>query len=204
MEESHWLENILFLNKNTMRQILLLGFFTFIASIAQGQSSQKNFKNTEKTDVSKTWKLHDESDYSVKYPNSYELDKSGQIGTKFILFSKPTSPQDMFRENVNLMIQDLTAQNVDLDMYVKISEEQIKAMLTESKMIESKRLTDHKNKQFQRLIYIGKQGQLMLKWHQYYWVENKKAYVLTLTCEANQYDKYVSEGENIMKTFTIK
>ena len=145
----------------------------------------------------------DETDYSIQYPDTFDLDKSGQMGMSFILLSKQTSQQDLFRENVNLLIQDLTGQNIDLDKYVEISEGQIKTMITDGDLLESKRLTD-KNKKFQRVIYTGKQGQYDLKWQQFYWVENKKAYVLTLTCEINQYNKYVSVGENIMKTFMIK
>ena len=85
----------------------------------------------------------------------------------------------------------------------KISEGQIKTMITDGNLIKSKRLSD-KKKEFQRVIYTGKQGQFDLKWQQFYWVENEQAYVLTLTCEIDQYDNYVSVGEEIMKTFMIK
>jgi len=188
-----------------MRQLQLLGFFALIiAFVACGQSSQKD-SNTEeiKTETPENWKTLTDSDYSIQYPDTFDLDKSGQMGMSFILLSKQTSQQDLFRENVNLLIQDLTGQNIDLDKYVEISEGQIKTMITDGNLIESKRLTD-KSKKFQRVIYTGKQGQFDLKWQQFYWVENKKAYVLTLTCEMSQYDNYVSVGEEIMKTFMIK
>jgi hypothetical protein len=188
-----------------MRQLHLLGFFAMIvAFVACGQSSQKESKTEEiKIETPENWKVLNESDYSIQYPDTFDLDKSGQMGMSFILLSKQTSQQDLFRENVNLLIQDLTGQNIDLDKYVEISEGQIKTMITDGNLIESKRLTD-KNKEFQRVIYTGKQGQFDLKWQQFFWVVNKKAYVLTLTCEINQYDNYVSVGEEIMKTFMIK
>ncbi len=121
----------------------------------------------------------------------------------FLLLSRQTSPQDLFRENINLIIQDLSGQGMSLDKYVDISENQIETMITEGNLIESKRLSDD-NKAFQRMIYTGKQGQFTLKWQNLFWIEDEKAYVLTLTCEKNQYDKYVSIGESIMKTFMIK
>ena len=187
-----------------MRQLQLLGFFALIVAFAAcGQSSQNESKTEVKTETLENWKSLDVSDYSIQYPDTFDLDKSGQMGTSFILLSKQTSQQDLFRENVNLLIQDLSGQNIDLDKYVEISEGQIKTMITNGNLIESKRLTD-KNKDFQRVIYTGKQGQYDLKWQQFYWVENKKAYVLTLTCEVNQYDKYVPVGEGIMKSFVIK
>lgn len=188
-----------------MRQLQLLGFFALIiAFVACGQSSKKESKTEEViTETPENWKIHTESDYSIQYPDTFDLDKSGQMGTSFILLSKQTSQQDLFRENVNLLIQDLSGQNIDLDKYVEISEGQINTMITDGILIESKRLSN-KNKEFQRVIYTGKQGQFEFKWQQFYWVENKKAYVLTLTCEINQYDNYVSVGEEIMKTFVIK
>lgn len=188
-----------------MRQLQLLGFFALVlAFVACGQSSQKESKKEDiKTETHKNWKTLSESDYSIQYPDTFDLDKSGQMGMSFILLSKQTSQQDLFRENVNLMIQDLSGRNIDLDKYVEISEEQIKTMIMDGNLIGSKRMTD-KNKEYQRLIYTGKQGQYDLKWQQLYWVENNKAYVLTLTCEVKQYNNYVSVGEEIMKTFIIK
>ncbi len=187
-----------------MRQLHLLGFFALIATlVACGQSTPKETKTEVQSEFPENWESLDETAYSIQYPDTFDLDKSGQMGMSFILLSKQTSQQDLFRENVNLLIQDLTGQNIDLDKYVEISEGQIKTMITDGNLIESKRLTD-KNKEFQRVIYTGKQGQLNLKWQQFFWVVNKKAYVLTLTCEINQYDNYVSVGEEIMKTFMIK
>ena len=187
-----------------MRQ--LLGFFALILALTScGQTFQKDIK-TEKYEMSETpekWKSLNEANYSIHYPDTFDLDMSGQMGVSFILFSKVISPQDMFRENVNLLVQDLTGQNIDLDKYVDISEDQIKTMIIEGNLLDSKRLTGSNN-EYHRLVYTGKQGQYDLKWQQFYWVKNKKAYVLTLTCEANQYDNYVSVGEKIMKSFILK
>ncbi len=187
-----------------MKKLHLLGYFALmLAFVACGQSSQKETKTEVNTAIPKNWKSLDESDYSIQYPDTFEIDKSGQMGMSFILLSKQTSQQDLFRENVNLLIQDLRGQNINLDKYVEISESQIKTMITEGNLLESKRLTD-KNKEFQRVIYTGKQGQFEFKWLQFFWVENKKAYILTFTCELNQFENYVSVGEEIMKSFVIK
>lgn len=184
------------INTKNIRQIILFGLTAILISLtACGQITQKNIPND--------WKSLNESDFAIQYPDTFDLDKSGQMGLSFILLSKQTSQQDLFRENVNLLIQNIAGKNIDLNKYVEISENQIKTMITNWNLIESKRLSEN-SKKFQRVIYTGKQGQFDLKWQQYYWVENKKAYVLTLTCEQNQYDNYVSVGEGIMKTFKIK
>ncbi len=152
---------------------------------------------------SKGWRTFETDEFSIQYPNNFELNTSGLIGTKFVLFSEQTSDKDLFRENVNLVSQNISGQNIDLDKFVEISKKQLEIMIPNGKLIESKRISNE-NKEFQRFIFSGTQGQSNLKWLQYFFIKNDKVYVLTLTCEINQYDKYVSVGEDIMKTFVIK
>ena len=51
------------------------------------------------------WKSINDTDFTVEYPENWELNRSGLLGTKFIVFSKLSSSTDKFRENVNLIIQ---------------------------------------------------------------------------------------------------
>jgi hypothetical protein len=147
------------------------------------------------------WLTLNEKEFSVSYPKDWDLDQKGQMGTSFILFSKPSSPQDLFRENVNLLIQNLAGININLDKYVEISEEQIKTMIANSQLIESKRMSGALP--FHKEIYTGDQGILKLKFEQYYWVKDEKAYVLTFTAEVNQFDTFKQTAEAILKSFKL-
>lgn len=147
------------------------------------------------------WLTLNEKEFSVSYPKDWDLDQKGQMGTSFILFSKPSSPQDLFRENVNLLIQNLAGMNINLDKYVEISEEQIKTMIANSQLIESKRMSG--TLPFHKEIYTGDQGILKLKFEQYYWVKDEKAYVLTFTAEVNQFDTFKQTAEAILKSFKL-
>jgi hypothetical protein len=149
------------------------------------------------------WKSLDEIGYGIQYPDNWDVDTSGQMGMSFIIFSRQTSPQDSFRENVNLLIQDLTGLNINIDAFVKISEDQVTTMYKEGKIHESKRIKNQA-KNFHKLVYSGSQGPFVLKTQQYYWVENDKAYILTLTCEAAQFDSYIQTGDKIMNSFVLK
>ncbi len=183
-----------------MKLIKLLGFYALIiAFFACGNTSNK----VRETDIHENWKTLEESNYSIQYPDSFVLDKSGRNGARFVLLSQKTSKMDLFRENVNLLIQNLRGKNIDLDKYVEISEDQISTMLSDGKLVESERLYAN-GKDFHRIVYTTNDFQRPLECLQYYWIENEKAYVLTLTCEVNQYDNYVSVGEEIMKTFRFK
>jgi hypothetical protein len=125
------------------------------------------------------------------------------MGTRFILFSQLTSKNDQFKENVNLIVQDLTGHNIDLNQYVEISENQIKTMITDGNIISSERVKKDE-KEFQRVIYTGKQGIYDLQFEQYYWVENSNAYVLTLTCEITVFTDFKNTGEKILNSFEIR
>ncbi|MEM9982873.1 MAG: hypothetical protein AAF734_10275 [Bacteroidota bacterium] len=182
----------------TLKQITNIGFVFLMAIWACEQPSQAQ----EETLTVEGWETLSKEDYTIQYPDSLEIDQAGQMGVKFILFTSPISPQDQFRENINLVIEDLAGKNVDLDKYVEISESQVKSMITNGKLIDSERMTEEKA--FHKLVYTGKQGLFDLKWQQRYWVQNEKAYILTLTCEESQYDEYRALGEKIMQTFEMK
>ncbi len=183
-----------------MKLLKLIVLLILIVSIAS--CSQMTNKN-EQTDTPDNWKTLDEADYLIQYPDSFELNTSGQMGMSFILLSKKTSPQDEFRENVNLVIQDLAGQNIDLDKYVEISEGQIKSMIINSNVIESKRVKTDKLES-QKIVFTGFQGQFNLKFEQHYWIVKDKAYVLTYTAEVNEFDNYKDVSEKIMNSFRIK
>jgi len=149
------------------------------------------------------WNKLNEKNYSIKYPRDWELNQTGLMSTKFILFSKLTSKNDQFKENVNLIVQDLTGHNIGLNQYVEISENQLKTMLTDSHIILSERLNKN-GKEYQKIIYSGKQGIYDLQFEQYYWILNNNAYVLTLTCERNVFSDFKNVGEKILNSFEIK
>lgn len=149
------------------------------------------------------WKKLTTANYSIDYPANWELSESGSTGTNFMIFSPMESPEDQFRENVNLMIQDLSAYDLDLDSYTELSEQQVGTLFTDAKIIKSKRMKNQSH-DYHMIIYNGGQGGAMYTFLQYYWVINDKAYVLTLTCEKDQYKAYKKMGLKIMNSFTLK
>jgi hypothetical protein len=173
-----------------MKKMAFLVFF-LIHTISFGQIKENN------------WKTINENTYSVQYPDNWELNSEKSMGTSFILFTQQTSTDDKFRENVNLIIQNLEGYNLNLDDYVSISEEQINKMVTNGKIIESKRLFKN-NSEFQKVIFTGDQGIFNLKFIQYYFIKDEKAFVLTFTSEVTQYEKYKLISDKILASFILK
>jgi hypothetical protein len=149
-----------------------------------------------------SWKTINDNTYSIQYPDNWELNTEKSMGTSFILFSQQTASEDKFRENINLIIQNLEGYNLNLDDFVAISEEQISKMVTNGKIIDSKR-SNKNNTEFQKVIFTGKQGLFQLKFVQYYFIKDEKAYVLTFTCEEIQYEKYIFISDQILDSFLL-
>jgi len=147
------------------------------------------------------WKTLSESNYSISYPATWQLDQSKAMGTTFVLFAR-AAEAGKFRENINLLIQDLTGMGLDLDKFVQLSEQQFKTMITNGKLISSKRLKDRG--EYQELVATGTQGVMELKFKQYYWVRDNKAYVLSFTALQTTYDEYAALASKVMNTFNVK
>ena len=176
---------------------LLLSISTFEQTIIQQDSLNKQSKLID------DWKTLNQSNYSIQYPSSWELNESGKMGTSFILFSPLESDKDKFKENVNLLIQDLSGQNIDLNKYCEISVGQIKTMITNSNLIENRR-EKNKRGEYHKVIYSGDQGLFQLQFEQYYWVINEKAFVLTFTTEKDKFEDFKEIGEIILNSFFLK
>tara|TARA_R110001583_G_C5457012_1_gene391511 strand:+ start:92 stop:607 length:516 start_codon:yes stop_codon:yes gene_type:complete len=138
--------------------------------------------------------------YSISYPSSMRLDESGRNGIEFLLFTEKTNSNDNFRDNLNLIIQNLENLNINLDKFVEITETQIK---NNGKLILSERIKSD-NYEFQRLVYEANLNNFDLKFIQYDFVKDEKAYILTFSVKLNEYDKYNIEMESIMSSFKLE
>lgn len=141
-------------------------------------------------------------DYTIVYPSNWELDTSGQMRTSFFLFSPVTGEKDDFKENVNLMIQDLSQYPATLDQYIKLTVDQIASM--EDIYMKKNERKKAGNRSFQHLVYSGSQGGYDLVFEQYIWVIHKEAFVLTFTCQESMYETYREIGQKVMNSFRIK
>ena len=190
--------------------ILILLLFTSFTSFGQ-KIYTKNSKQKPSTKHYNNWEILSKENYSIKYPPSWELNTSGEMGTSFILFSPLISKSEKFRTNINLIIQDLKgfdidSQTINLKEYSERSITEIKKQNIKSggKIISSD-LIKVNGISHQKIIYTGvsKEG-LKLQYEQYYWVQKNKAYVLTLTCQDYNFTDYQATGEKILDSFIIK
>lgn len=184
------------MKKYCFNYILIL-FFIGVKTTTSATCCLKNFQNTI------LWKTLTQNNYTIQYPSNWELSQKGEMNTSFFIFSPFDSDKDIFRENVNLLIQDLSGKNIDLNKYVEISEKQIKSLITNSNISESIRLKKN-DKQYHKIIYSGEQGAFKLMFIQYYWVIDNKAYVLTFTSKKDTYNSFKETANKILDSFELK
>lgn len=172
---------------------LILASLVFCVSNSQAQVAS----------AASPWKTYDQNGYYIEYPSEWEVNGVEDNGMQFAFLSPLSSETDNFSENINLLKQDISSYNLDLDSYVDISKKQIASMVEDGKILVSQKL-EKNGRSFYEMVYAGEQEGMTLKWKQYCWVENGNAYVLTYTAMAEEYDNYESTATQIMDSFKLK
>lgn len=149
--------------------------------------------------LEKTFK---ENNFEIQYPETWEPNTSKSMGTEIILFSPLENAEDKFRENVNVLIQDLTGQNIDLKKYKQITDEQLAEMATHPEVDESLVLKEG-DKEFYKVTYSMTHSNIRLKITSYCFISNDKAYLATFSSEFHKYDEYQQVGLEILNSFSI-
>jgi hypothetical protein len=157
----------------------------------------------DKPATNSNWKQLDKPNYSIQYPGDWELEQSGTMGSVFAILAPLESKEDKFRENVNLVVEDLKGQSIDLDRYAELAKGQLKSTMTNFNLVESKKNTNGTREYF-KVIFTWNYEKFQLKVEQYYWVVDGKAYVLTFTSEQAKFANFSETGEKILNTFTFK
>lgn len=135
--------------------------------------------------------------FSISYPESWTKEKAN--GSIAFLSAKESS-NDMFCENVNLMLQDLSQQPLTLEQYTNVTKKQVVDNLGVSAILSIKDIT-LSGQQAKEFIYnMDYQGR-KLKMKQYWFVKDNLAYLFTYTAEPSQFDRYESIATKIVTSF---
>ncbi len=148
------------------------------------------------------WKEYKDDVCKFEYPGAWRLVQEDSTGAHLFLFMPKTDEEDTFRENVNLIVQDLSQYSIGLKEFVSLSEYQVQNMIKESEILRSKTYKK-KGEQHHEIEYTGEQNGRLLKFLQYYWVIDNKAYVLTYTAEPDHYEDYMKHIDMIFSSFEI-
>jgi len=181
-----------------------LCFFILLISLIQtaahGQTAPADATSVVSTEG---WNVYSQDKFEIKFPIDWVIDTSGVMGSKFLLFNNSALQSEGFRDNINLIVQDLSAYDVELDQYVEISENQITTMLTDGEIISSERKSSG-GIEYQQVRFSGRQGIFKLTFEQRYYIVDKIAFVLTFTCKTQDFDAVIQTSQRVMDAFKIK
>lgn len=124
------------------------------------------------------------------------------MGTAAIFLSPHESASDVFRENLNVLVQDISAQPMTLSEYTDMSVDQISQFITDLDILESGETTLAGNPAH-KAVYTGKQGVYDFKWMQVWFIKDNKAYVITYTSEIDTYADYLETVQEMIRSFEI-
>ncbi len=160
------------------------------SEVGAANSSFKYYENTE-------------FNFSLQYPSSW-ITQEGVMGTKYLAFlSALENENDLFQENINIVVEDLTGIDITLKNYFELSYAQLEKIISDFSLISSES-SIVANKDSETIIFSGVQGQLRLKWLQVYILNNNKAYVVTYTAEEKEFIKYLPFMISIFTSFKLK
>ena len=140
--------------------------------------------------------------YSLSCPKSWIVDTSKIFGMDVLLRSPKVDSLDQFIENLNVFVQDLHGQNYNLSKMGQESENQIKNMVTEVEIIES-RLDSTESHVYYRLKYKGRQGKFLLTTEQRYYLRDEVGFALTFTLQNGKEKEYALASEKIFDSFKL-
>jgi hypothetical protein len=144
---------------------------------------------------------NDKDDFSIKFPKEWE-NKEGFMGTAVISLSLKEGNADQFRENVNVVVEQLPRE-MSLDEYVDASIPNLAKVITDFRENE-KGITTINDHDARWLVYSGRMGMINLKCIQYYMVDGKRGYVITCSATSESYDNYRRTFDDVATSFEFE
>ena len=135
--------------------------------------------------------------YQLEYPGTYTIKTMGSA----TVFSSIVEDRTFaFSPNVNVVVIDLGAVPVDLDIFYRQSRDAVEKSLGAVTFLEEKKETLAGQKAY-RLIYKSRQMKAEFKFMQLLCIRGNRAYLLTYTALQEQYDKFLKAAQSIMQSF---
>jgi len=156
-----------------------------------------------KSALSQVYKQFVNKDFSISYPESWQLDSSKRFVSAIMFYSPIEGPEDKFRENVNVMLQDLRGRNINLDEYKKITDDQISAMGEKAGMIRSVVEKTANGSQYSTEYQMTVNG-VEVHVKQVCVIKEEVAYLATFTAKPDTFDRYLPIGTAMLQSFKVK
>lgn len=141
--------------------------------------------------------------FALKYPAAWSFAEN-QGGAAAIFYSPKENALDIFRENVNIVIQDISQNPMGLDKYTETAITQMQAVFGTNLEILDSSPTSIDNRPAHQFVFIGKGPDGNLQYQCRWTLAGTTAYQITYTAIATGYQRHLAEAERILGSFRIR
>ena len=139
--------------------------------------------------------------FRIQYPPDWS-EQAGTAGSVVAFLSQPQGPSDDFRDNVNVLVQDLPDPSTSLQQYTDLSIRQGPDVIDGFKLLSSGPSV-LASRSAERVTYLGRPGGRDLKFEAVWLVEKGRAYVVTYTATPDTFDSLEPMAEAIIESFRL-
>ena len=141
--------------------------------------------------------------FALKYPATWSFAEN-QGGAAAVFYSPRENALDIFQENVNIVVQDISRNPMSLEKYTETAITQMQAVFGTNLEILDSSPVFIDNRPAHRFIFIGKGPDSNLEYQCRWTLAGTSAYQITYTAIASGYERHLTEAERIMKSFRIR
>jgi hypothetical protein len=138
--------------------------------------------------------------FSIRYPSDWSPEE-GLEGAVVVLFAPSDGPSDAFRENVNVLVQELPA-GTTLQEYDDASLEQAPDVIPDFHVVRRTRLTLD-GTPAEEIRYTGSQQGSSLEWIAVWLVADDRAYVVTYTAPHADFERLLTTATTVLESLRL-
>ena len=142
-----------------------------------------------------------EKGFGITMPGGWEM-KRDVMGAVVVAISPLKGPKDVFRENVNVVVEDLNGPMTSKEYYTN-SMKVLKQLFKDFKL-EKQGVVKIDKHDFHFSVFSHRLGETRAKVLQYMAVNGKRAYVVTCSATPDAYKNYQARFEDTVKSFKFE
>ncbi|MCX6089753.1 MAG: PsbP-related protein [Candidatus Atribacteria bacterium] len=140
--------------------------------------------------------------YTIQYPSNWQQASQNMNGMDVTYFlAPPETPQDIFRENLNIIIYPLQ-QQMNLDAFVSAYTQQSQTQMPNLQTVQSQNIMIS-NQPAKIVLYTATMQQVNMALMVLFVMNQSKAYVSTCTIEMTKFQQYQPIFSQILSSFTF-
>lgn len=192
------MQDFLYVMRKRTQQSIIFGLIAFIGIAMIAVVIWKFFAGNRLIEYN-----NQRDGYSVKYPSSWSYEEGVQ-GSSVIFYSPIENDLDFFKENVNVVVQNLSGEPLSLKEYSDKAIEQMRYIFQDTIEIKNSSRTYLSDQRAHQFEFVGQGPEANLHYLCLWTIDGLKAYQFTYLALEPEFKKYLPAVQKMIKSFDIK